>query len=248
MATALDLAFVLLIAAAWPLYEHFVDWPSFQRSLREVPDRARMREYARSIGVQWTLAAAGTMLWLRAGRSWSALGVRMPQGVRLWAGAALVLLLGALYARQVAALARSPETRARLRGHLARAAFGDLLPRNGAEARWMMGLSVTAGVCEELLFRGLFIGMLVPWLGWWGAAALGVPAFGLLHAYQGTGGIVRTAVVGVALTLVVAASRSLLPAMALHALVDVGSGLATWMVLKEAEEPREDSPRLHATA
>ncbi|MFL5541183.1 MAG: CPBP family intramembrane glutamic endopeptidase [Longimicrobiaceae bacterium] len=248
MSTALDLAFVLLIAAAWPLYEHFVDWPSFQRWVREKPHAARVREYARTIGVQWALAAVGTMLWLRAGRPWSALGVRMPEGVRLWAGATLVLLLGALYARQVAALARSPGTRARLRGHLARTGLGDLLPHNGTEVRWMMALSVTAGVCEEILFRGLFVGMLAPWLGWWGAAALGVPVFGLLHAYQGRAGIVRTAVVGAVLTLVVAATRSLLPAMALHALIDVGSGLATWMVLREAEEPRQDSPRLPATA
>jgi hypothetical protein len=55
-------------------------------------------------------------------------------------------------------------------------------------------------------------------------------------------------VVGAALTLVVAATRSLLPAMALHALIDVGSGLATWTVLRDAEEPRQDSPRLPATA
>ena len=112
----------------------------------------------------------------------------------------------------------------------------------------MMALSVTAGVCEELLFRGLLIGMLAPWLGWWGAAALGVPLFGVLHAYQGRAGMVRTAIVGAALTGVVAATGSLLPAMALHALIDVGSGLVTWTVLREAEEPGEASPPLPATA
>ncbi|MFL5382483.1 MAG: CPBP family intramembrane glutamic endopeptidase [Longimicrobiaceae bacterium] len=248
MSTALDLVFVALIAAAWPLYELLVDWPGFLRRVREKPHAARVREYAGSIAVQWALAAGGVAIWLRAGRSWDALGVRMPEGVRLWAGATLVLLLGALYARQIAALGRSPETRARLRGHLARAGLGDLLPHNGVEVRWMLALAVTAGVCEELLFRGLFVGMLAPWLGWWGVAALGVPVFGLLHAYQGASGIVRTAVVGAALTLVVAATRSLLPAMALHALIDVGAGLATWTVLREAEEPRQASPRLRATA
>lgn len=248
MTTPLDLAFVALIAVVWPLFEIYVDWPAFLRLLREQPDRARVLAYSRSLALQWVVAAVGAMLWLRAGRTWAALGVRTPEGLRLWASAALVLLAAAMYARQLAGVVRSAETRARLRKYLDRTKLGDVLPHTAGELRWMLALSVTAGVCEELLYRGLLIGMLAPWLGWWGAAALGVPLFGVLHAYQGRTGMIRTAIVGAALTGLVAATGSLLPAMALHALIDVGSGLVTWTVLREAEEPEEASPRLPATA
>jgi hypothetical protein len=44
---------------------------------------------------------------------------------------------------------------------------------------------------------------------------------------------VRTAIVGAVMALVVAPTRSLFPAMALHALVDAGSGLVTWIALRE---------------
>jgi membrane protease YdiL (CAAX protease family) len=232
MPAALDLVFLALLAIAWPLYEHFVDWPRFLRSLRDDPLRARTREYRATIATQWLVAAAGLALWARAARPWPALGLAAPHGWRLWAAAGAVALVAALYASQAAALARSPRARARVRRAVE--PLEGLLPHTTAELRWFLALSLTAGICEELVFRGYFIRTLAPWLGWWGAAALGALCFGLLHAYQGRSGVVRTAVVGAALTLVTAATRSLVPAMALHALVDVGSGLVTWLALREA--------------
>ncbi|MCI0376926.1 MAG: CPBP family intramembrane metalloprotease [Gemmataceae bacterium] len=46
---------------------------------------------------------------------------------------------------------------------------------------WFGGVSLTAGFCEEFLFRGYFIWVFAPWLGWWGAAALSVLIFAILH-------------------------------------------------------------------
>jgi|GEM_PF-355793 len=245
MPAAPDLVFVALLAVAWPLYEHFVGWPRFLRRLRDEPLRARPREYAATMATQWLLAAAAVALWVRAGRPWRALGLAAPGGSRLWLAAVALTLLAALYGSQAAALARSPGARARVRQAIA--PLEALLPHTAPELRWFLAVSVTAGVCEELLFRGWFTWTLAPWLGWWGAAALGAGCFGLLHAYQGRSGIVRTAIVGAVMALVVALTRSLLPAMALHALVDIGSGLVTWIALREPP-PQGDGSAVAAEA
>ena len=102
----------------------------------------------------------------------------------------------------------------------------DLLPRTGREKRLFAGLSLSAGVGEELAFRGYALAALqLLSLPPWTAAVSTSVAFGMMHAYQGMAGILRTALVGVVLAVSVLQTGSLLPAMAAHALVDLGAGL-----------------------
>jgi membrane protease YdiL (CAAX protease family) len=75
--------------------------------------------------------------------------------------------------------------------------------------------------------------VLAPWLGWWGAAATSLSLFALGHAYQGWGGVLRTAAVGALFTLVVATCGSLWPAIALHALIDLCQGAIAWRALRD---------------
>jgi membrane protease YdiL (CAAX protease family) len=60
-----------------------------------------------------------------------------------------------------------------------------------------------------------------PWL----AAVLSSVAFGVLHAYQGTLGTVRTAATGFVLALPVLMTGSIVPAMVAHTLIDLFGGL-----------------------
>jgi membrane protease YdiL (CAAX protease family) len=226
-----DLLLLASIAIAWPLYDYFVDWPRFLRWLDEGRRGARAKEYWLTLRRQWLLLAVGATLWHRAGRPWSALGLRAPEGWRLWVSAALLTLVAALNLSNALKVARSSSAKASVRKAIA--PVEALVPHSGADFAWFVAVSVTAGVCEEFLFRGYFIHALAPWLGWWGAAALAVPPFGLLHAYQGRQGVVSTGIVGFLMTLVVAATRSLAPAMVLHALIDIGSGIVIWIALRE---------------
>lgn len=111
-----------------------------------------------------------------------------------------------------------------------------VMPHTRTELCWFGGVSATAGFCEEFLYRGYFIGALAPWLGWWGAAALSVPCFAAAHFYQGWSGVLRTGVVGAIFTLLVAGFESLWPAIAIHALIDAGSGTLSWLALRERPE------------
>ncbi len=96
-------------------------------------------------------------------------------------------------------------------------------------------MSLTAGFCEEFLYRGYFIWVFAPWLGWWGAAALSLLFFAIGHLYQGWNGVLRTGIVGAIFTLVVAIFDSLWPAIALHALLDLGQGMIAWLALREGQ-------------
>ena len=78
------------------------------------------------------------------------------------------------------------------------------------------------------------------WLSWWGAAALSALAFGLLHTYQGRNGVIGVALVGIIMTLLVAATRSLFLVMMLHTLIDAGNGLVIWIALREEPQDLKD--------
>lgn len=104
--------------------------------------------------------------------------------------------------------------------------LADLLPRTSRERGLFAGLSLAAGVGEELAYRGYAIPLLTPLLGSeWGAAVLTSSVFGVLHAYQGVLGVLRTAVLGLILGGGFILSGSLWPGIAAHVAIDLLGGL-----------------------
>lgn len=222
----MQFVFLAIVAVGWPLYE-YLDQPPLDEG-------SRRRTYLRAIGIQWLLAFACPPI-----------AVSWPAGARLWAAGALTLVLAGLYARQAIATARTARLQTAIRALLAKKNVAAILPHNAAELALFVALSITAGFTEELLFRGFVLSTLATIVGWWTAAGIAIVPFAFLHSYQGASGMVRTAVVGAALTLVVAATRSLVPAMALHALIDIGSGVVSWIALAS---PSDASLSLRAGA
>jgi membrane protease YdiL (CAAX protease family) len=112
-----------------------------------------------------------------------------------------------------------------------------LLPRTGRERAAFAGLSVAAGVGEELAYRGYVIPVLAVLLGPVGAAVVSSVVFGVLHAYQGPLGMARTAALGGLLAWGFLASGSLWPPIAAHALLDVVLGVALAERMMVPEDP-----------
>ena len=103
----------------------------------------------------------------------------------------------------------------------------------------MFGLvSVTAGVCEEILYRGLLLAVLSPVVGTWPAVLLSSLIFGLGHAYQGASGIIKTTVIGLVMALLAVFSGSLFVPMLLHAVIDLTSGRMMGAALREVPATR----------
>jgi uncharacterized protein len=234
MPSLLDLLYVMLFAVALPLFDYLVAWPALRRRAQTDPARARRRMWAENIPYAWGLVAAGAVLWWFHGRSWTSFGFSIPEGWRLWTSIGLVLLLVAYLVPSAATIARNAEARAKVRQQ-AGGLTALVLPHTETEMYWFAGVSLTAGFCEEFLFRGYFIWALTPWLGWWGAAALSLLIFASGHAYQGRNGVIRTGIVGLIFTLVVALLESLWPAIVLHFLLDLGMGIIAWLALREGQ-------------
>jgi CAAX protease family protein len=193
---------------------------------------ARTLAYARTMLSWWLIAFAMGLIWVRMERPAAALGLTVPADARSWAGAILCVLAFAYVNGQWRVLRRmAPEKLARVRESFGRTAA--VLPRTPAEYRLFLAVSVTAGICEELLFRGYFFAMTSFWLTAAGSAVVSALIFGLGHGYQGWSGVVKTALVGMFLGFVYIGTGSLIWPMILHALIDVQGGSIGYKLLRE---------------
>ena len=228
----LDLVYIALFAVVFPLWDHLVSWPALRRRLEVDPVGARQYLWRMASVFPWLVVAAGAALWMSGDRNWASFGFSMPHGWRLWTAIALLVLVVAYYAYAIATVARSEEAQASIRGN---ATLAPLMPRTRSELYRWGGVSLTAGFCEEFLYRGFFIGVFAPWFGWWGAAALSLAGFAGGHAYQGWKGVLQTGIFGAVYTLFVAVFDSLWPAIVLHAVMDLAAGVMAWLALREPQ-------------
>jgi membrane protease YdiL (CAAX protease family) len=109
-------------------------------------------------------------------------------------------------------------------GHAA--SIQTLLPQRALEILLWIGVSMSAGVCEELVFRGYFQRQFHAyshslWVAWLLQALL----FGISHGYQGIEACVRIAVYGALFGLLALWRGSLRPGMMAHAWSDTLSGI-----------------------
>ena len=101
-----------------------------------------------------------------------------------------------------------------------------LLPRTPLEIALWVALSASAGVAEEIVFRGYFQRQLAAWTGSAGAAlALQAALFGVSHGYQGLDACLRITAIGAIFGALALWRRSLRPGMLAHAWTDVASGV-----------------------
>jgi uncharacterized protein len=101
-----------------------------------------------------------------------------------------------------------------------------LLPQTGAEMAAYIGLAVTAGFCEEFLFRGYLQRQFLAWTRIPAAAVvLQAVVFGFGHLYQGWRNAVAIAVYGAMFGILALMRKSLRPGMIQHAMQDSVAGI-----------------------
>tara|TARA_R110000751_G_scaffold287442_1_gene392198 strand:+ start:57194 stop:57919 length:726 start_codon:yes stop_codon:yes gene_type:complete len=119
-----------------------------------------------------------------------------------------------------------------------------MTPSNCKEARYfILGLSVSAGICEEILFRGYLMQVLGDYFPTYGVVIISSLMFGLPHIYQGPIHILRTAIVGATMALLYLYTDSLVIPIILHAMFDMYGGAMAYIVFsKEPQQLLEDTP------
>jgi hypothetical protein len=230
--------FALLLAI--PLIEWKWTWPRYLAQLATGAPGVRCGFYRTLIAEEWIATACLLGWWTLRARPWSGLllagtatplSMGIPPPLRLWAGLAIVALLAGFLILQKKAILARPETMERMRPKLAYAE--PLLPHTAEERRLFWLVSLTAGACEEIFFRGFLIWYLMAWMGPLMAVLLSSAIFGLGHIYLGWAQAPKTALVGLILAFVALSSASLFPAMLLHASLDWNSGELGHRVLRD---------------
>ena len=199
-------------------------------AMPHVSSMERLVLYASTIAFQWVaVAIVGWRVWVH-GYTAAQLGLVFHDQTRLGiaavVGAAVIATLQWLNLRRVG---RIPvESRGLLQAIAER-----ILPQSTVEMLPYLALAITAGLCEEFLYRGFAMSALVhAGLRAWLVILLSSLLFGLAHGYQGRGGIVMTFVVGLVLGVSRLTYNSLVPAIFWHSAVDVVAGVAARRYLK----------------
>jgi membrane protease YdiL (CAAX protease family) len=100
------------------------------------------------------------------------------------------------------------------------------IPNNVTEFIPFILIAFTAGICEELLYRGWLQNLLAYGTGSvWIGLILGAVIFGFGHAYQGKMGMVQTGIIGLIFGVVFIFTKSLVASQILHIIVDAVNGL-----------------------
>jgi membrane protease YdiL (CAAX protease family) len=209
-------------------------------AMTSVSSMERLVLYASTIAFQWlAVAVVAWRAWVH-GYSAALLGLVLHDRARIAAaaiiGAAVIATLQWLNLRRVG---RIP---VELRGPL-QAIAERILPQSATELLPYLALAITAGLCEEFLYRGFAIAVFTR-IGFqaWLVVAITSALFGLAHSYQGRGGMVMTLIVGLLLGTSRIAFDSLVPAIFWHSAVDVVAGVAGPRYLKRASGVAPEVP------
>ena len=199
---------------------------AYRRYLRRLENGGpedRLGLYRQTLVLEWLALAVLGLAWAWLGRPVADLGFSAAGGMGFWIGAGLVALASAALARTWRrVIAMSPEEKREQRDALGRLLH--FLPRPGREFRHFCGLSITAGVVEETVYRGFLLWYLVQVLPLWAALLLSSAVFGLGHGYQGIGGAVRTGLAGLAFAGLYVLSGSIWLPMVGHAVLNILQG------------------------
>ena len=215
----------LMVGGYLVLGEPFVGWVlhrRFESAVGTAPG-ARRWLYRRLLLLEWGLVVLVVAVLVVAPRVGGAeLGLRWPDRVSVATGvvvlAILLVTVASVRALRGGAIRDAGSESAALRS------VGSLLPRSASERRLFGAVAVTAGIAEEVVYRGFGIAVLAalaPALPWWGLIAAAGAGFGVAHAYQGLAGILTTGLLGSVLAAVYLDTGSLLVPVLLHALIDL---------------------------
>jgi len=219
--TLFILIILLLLAVVFPLLG-VRDYRLLLRRTNEGVADARVKFYKGVLVFHWPLTIGLLAWWLLSGNSLESMGlIPVADG---WPWAAIGVGVFAILAQVIylAIVSRNADKLTEVKKQIGDLA--NLAPQTPREDRLFDMVSITAGVCEEILYRGLLLATLVSLVGTWPAVAITSLIFGLGHAYQGISGIAKTGLVGLVLALFTVSSGSLYIAIVLHAVIDLTSG------------------------
>lgn len=207
-----------------------------------ISERERIKFYKECVIEGWLAAAVILILLICVKVPFENIGLKAIDtgymSYPVWAKIVTFVICGlylALFLYQMAGYSFSVKYRAQINEKLTAikdsgkaydAMLDIMLPRRRREKLWFALVSVTAGIGEEIVYRGFLSFLLIglfPAAPFYAILAVAGLIFGAAHCYQGFSGIIKTGLLGVMFTSLYFASGSLLPGMLLHFISDFSS-------------------------
>ncbi|MFK2825310.1 CPBP family intramembrane metalloprotease [Bacillus sp. B190/17] len=219
------------------LYEPVIGYFDFQRFKKNVrlKEDVRIKYYINTMVGLWIPTIFILLIIIFTDLTLKQVGVNMPAintnvlgsaVTYVGFGIALLYFLIILYyaiGYHVSEKIRSQLTKAKEQ-ELRNIEFSAILPISKKEKKLWNYVSFTAGVTEEIIYRGFLIfalAYLFPSVSIWAVILISSLLFGLAHTYQGAvKGVLRTAVVGCLFAILYIGLGSILPLIAFHFLID----------------------------
>jgi len=217
-----DHIFVLLLFVVQPIHGA-ITYRRYVARIEAGEPSDRVRLYKQTLALEWTALAVLATTWHFLGRPAADLGFMPIGGNNFLIGSVILIIATAFLAYQW----RSARSASDADIAQQKEAFGTLihfLPQTDRDYRHFVGVSVTAGIVEEVLYRGFAIWYLAQLMPVWAAIVVSSVAFGLGHSYQGAGGVARVTLIGLAFGAFYIFTGSIwLPILA-HAILDILQG------------------------
>jgi membrane protease YdiL (CAAX protease family) len=222
IASTLHTVILLFVILAWGIWGYFG-----ARRMSQLPNPHRTATYL--VTSVWEWAVVGFVAWglhrrggtLRGliGGSWK----KLSYFAKDWGISVVFWILAMVVLSLLTRLLHATQVKQNLRF---------LMPRTTAESAWWVVTSFTAGITEEIIFRGYLQKQFTAWtknipL----AVLLSAVTFGAGHLYQSWKGAVIIAVYGLMFGILAQYRKSLRPGMMAHVWHDAIIGMA-WRLVK----------------
>lgn len=223
---------LLFLVTYEPVYGYF-DYQKFKPRVAQFP-LERVKYYKKVMLGLWiptfvilTITAFGPMKFHDIGLkgitiNTSTLGPWVTYGSFGLAGIYLVSLIYYLVGSKVSIKMRTDIAELKKREH-EKIAFKDILPHSKEDKRVWTYVSWTAGITEEIIYRGFLIFalfQLFPGLSIWPVLILSSLLFGLAHTYQGILNVIKISLIGLCFAVLYIGLDSIVPLIILHFIID----------------------------
>lgn len=218
---------VLLMIMAMPIYSF---WESDKTKRAVIAGhKTKLRMYQETMVYLWfptvTLLALVLMQVVRI----SDIGLYWRSSMANWVGACLVMCLFVYLVLGVYKTKSNSQNNEELRNTMKTHSW--MMPASRCELTWFtFGVSMSAGICEELLFRGFLLSVFSDYIGLFASLILSSFLFGLCHIYQGWLNAIRAGIYGLVFSGIYILTDSLLIVIILHAMLDIYSGIIGYLI------------------
>jgi len=227
----LDHLLLFLLGIVLPIFAVFQSQPEMKTISFDTQMKKQVY-YGNSI-FQWICAGIILATWWGCSRSFADLGFQIGTWSQLTIG-----LIGAfvvLYLIDVWSEIRNAQKIEETKNKWLKDV--PILPTTFDEFKHFLFVAFTAGVCEEIIFRGFFINYFLAinennTLGNWLAVVIPAFLFAIGHMYQGGKAVAKILVMAILFGWVYLLTQSLLLLMLIHFLVDVLGGYLAYRILK----------------